>query len=494
MSISFNQTQSNLRVPFIAVEFDNTRASQGPALLAYKALLIGQKTASGTATADTLTRITSADQAATLAGRGSQAARMARAWFANNKSTEVWIGVLADNGSGVAAAATLTVVGTATASGTLYLYVGGQRVTIGVTAGDTEDDVAAAIAAAFPSTSDYPVTGAVGGEGSEHIVTLTNRNKGTAGNDCDVRFNYQDGEKFPAGVGVEVVAMSSGATNPSLAGIIAAMGDTWFNIIAHPYTDATSLTALETELSSRFKPPRMIDGLAITSAAGTQSALGTIGDSRNSPHSCIVAQPGKKPLTPPAEFAAAVAGVVAFEGARDPALPFQTLEISGVLPPAEADRFTFQEQNLELYDGISTTRVAAGGVVQIDRLITTYQTNAAGAADTSFLDATTMLTLAYLRFSFRNGLLQQFPRCKLANDDARFGPGQVVMTPSRGRGYALTWFRQMESLGLVEGFAQFKQDLLVERNAQDPNRLDWLISPDIINQFIVGAAKVQFLL
>ncbi len=34
---------SGLRVPFNAVEFDNSQAQQGPALLAYRALLIGQK-------------------------------------------------------------------------------------------------------------------------------------------------------------------------------------------------------------------------------------------------------------------------------------------------------------------------------------------------------------------------------------------------------------------------------------------------------------------
>jgi hypothetical protein len=39
----------------------------------------------------------------------------------------------------------------------------------------------------------------------------------------------------------------------------------------------------------------------------------------------------------------------------------------------------------------------------------------------------------------------------------------------------------MEELGLVENFDQFKTDLVVERNASDPNRLDFLLPPDIIN-------------
>lgn len=57
----------------------------------------------------------------------------------------------------------------------------------------------------------------------------------------------------------------------------------------------------------------------------------------------------------------------------------------------------------------------------------------------------------------------------------------------------MAWFREMEELGLVEGFDQFKRDLVVERNVSDPNRLDFLLPPDLINQLIVTAVKFQFL-
>ena len=67
------------------------------------------------------------------------------------------------------------------------------------------------------------------------------------------------------------------------------MGDQWFHIIAHPYVDATSLTAIETEMSSRFGPMRMIDGVAINAKSGSQSTVSTLADARNSPHSCILA-------------------------------------------------------------------------------------------------------------------------------------------------------------------------------------------------------------
>ena len=49
-------------------------------------------------------------------------------------------------------------------------------------------------------------------------------------------------------------------------------------------------------------------------------------------------------------------------------------------------------------------------------------------------------------------------------------------------------------MGLVENAEQFKRDLICERNATDPNRLDWLLSPDLVNNFMVGGVKIAFLL
>jgi phage tail sheath gpL-like len=488
MTIPFASTPSNLRVPFVAAEFDSSRAQQGPAQMPYRALIIGQKIAAGSGTANTIAKVSSADQVSALAGRGSMLHRMAKAWFQNNRFTEVYIGILADNGAGVAATGTITITGPATAAGTIGLYIAGELIQCAVANGDIQNTIATNLAAAINANADLPVTAAAG----TNVVTLTHRHKGAVSNDVDVRVNYQDGEKTPAGLTLAIVAMASGATNPVLTTLIASLGDTWFHVIAHPYTDATSLTALETELASRFGPMRMIDGLAFTSAVGTQGQLGSLGDGRNSPHSCICAQPGKNPLTPPCEYGAGLAAVVAYYAAQDPARPFQTLPVTGAKPPAEGDLFTLQERNLELYDGISTSKVASGGVVQIERLVTTSQTNAAGSPDTSYLDATTMLTLMYLRYSWRVRIASKYPRHKLAADGTRFGAGQPVVTPKLMKAEAVSWFREMEELGLVEGFDQFKRDLVVERNAQDPNRIDVLLPPDIINQLVVTATNVQF--
>lgn len=492
MTISFNSIPSNLRAPIQAVEFDSSKAQQGPALLAYKAILIGQKLSAGTGVADTIVRCTSVEQAIVIGGRGSIIHREAIAWFANNKSTETWIGVLADNGGGVAATGTIVVSGPATASGTIALYLGGERITVAVAKDDISTAIATAIGAAINANLDIPVTAGV----ASSTVTLTFRHKGLPGNSYDVRYNFRDGDALPTGVGLTITAMGgviAGTTNPVLTTLIAAMADLWFHVWVHPYTDATTLTAIEAELATRNGPMVQKQAVAFTSAVGSFSTLAALGVGRNSPHSTIWAQTGQVPLMPPMEFAAEVAGQIAIAGAADPARPFQTLALSRALAAPETDQWSYDERNLFLFTGISTTKRVVGGGVQIERAITTYETSPSGATDTAYLDVTTLLTLMYLRYSWKTRIQTKYPRHKLANDGTRFGSGQAVITPLQGKAEACMWFREMEELGLVENFPQFKRDLVCNRNA-DPSRLDWLMAPDLINGFIVGASQIQFLL
>lgn len=488
MTISFNQIPSNIRVPFLYAEFDNSNAIQGANLQVYRALVLGMKLSSGTATANVPVRVTSATQAKTLFGAGSQLAHMFEKWFKNNSSTEAWAIPQAENGAGVAATSTLTITGPATAAGAINLYVGGRKLSIAVASGDSANTIASSIVSAITAASDYPVSASA----STNVVTLTYKHKGLVGNEIDVRLNYFEGEALPAGVGVAIVAFASGTLNPDLSAAISAMGDVQYHVIASGYVDAASLTDLEAELVDRFGPIRMIEGMLFAAKNVGHSSLLTFGDGRNSPHVSVVGV--YKYPTAPYEIAAAIAGVAALQGALDPARPMQTLALSDIKGPAPAERFIWSERNLLLFDGISTLNVDAGGVVRIERLITMYQVNPANAPDPSYLDVETLLTLSYLRFDFRTYMLLKYPRHKLADDGTRYGAGQAVITPKVGKAEAVAKFRQWEELGLVENFNQFKEQLIVERNTGDVNRLDFMLPPDLINQLRVMGVKFGFLL
>lgn len=479
---------NDLRVPFLYVEFDSSRAFQGPSILKYKVLLMGQRLSTGIRPELQIDKVTSYDQATKLYGAGSQLARMFKHFFTNNRISDVYGCSLDDAGAGVAATGSFVIGGAATAQGTLVVYINGERIPIAVASGDTANTVGAALETAINADTGRPVTGS----NAAGTVTITAKNKGESGNDMDLRANYYSGEELPDGITLSINAMSGGANNPTLSSIIAILGDEWYNVMCAPYYDATNLSAIETELADRFGPLRMIDGMYISSRKGTVGTLSSWGGGRNSKH--VIVMHSQKICGWSAEFASALAGQAAKEAQADPARPFQTLELVGMLPPAIAERFTLAENNSLLYDGISTFYVDTGGKVRIQRLITMYQTNALGAEDIAYLDANTLFTLMYLRYDFRNQILTRYPRAKLADDGVQVGPGQQVMTPKLGKSEAINIFRGWETLGLVENIDQFKNDLTCIRSITDPNRLEWVLPPDLINQFRVGAATIQFLL
>lgn len=488
MAISFNTIPGpgTLRRPGVYSEVDNSRAVRGPQPVTYRRLLLGQKLSVGTAAALSLVRVTSAAQADTLFGKGSMLAGMVRAALQVDTYTELQCMPMEDNGAGVAATGTIVVTGPATASGTINLLVAGRTVDVGVVSGDASTAIATAIAAAITANTDLPVTASA----ATSTVTVTARNKGEAGNSIDVRANYYTGQALPAGVGLTINAMTGGTGNPDVATALAAIGGEWFQTWAFPYTDTSNLTKLKTELASRFAWDREIEAHAFCAARGTQGTLATLGASHNSQHLTIV-MANNEPM-PAYEKAAETMAIAAQYGAIDPALPIQNLAYSWCLPPAAKDRLTNQERNLLLFSGIATTKVDAGGSMLAERLVTTYRTNAAGANDTSYLDVETLLTLMYIRHDWRDYILRKYPRHKLADDGTRYGIGQAVVTPVVMKAEAIAKFREWEEIGLVENIDDFKANLIAERNVSDPNRLDVLLPPDLVNQLRIVGNQIQF--
>lgn len=484
--ISFASIPVGIRTPGQYVEFDHTRAMRGLPVIAHRILLIGQRLPSGKVAAGTVTRVLSTGQAEEAFGRGSMLAHMVAALRNVNRETEAFAIALDDAAASTPASGAFAFTGVAEAAGTLALYIGGTRVSVRVTPDMTDSAVAAAVRAAINADDALPVT-ASAGEGAECVLTL--RNKGAFGNSLDLRVNYAFGDETPAGLEVTVRPMAGGSLNPDIATAIAAIGDDQYHTIVVPYTDPDNLDAIEAELARRWGPMIQREGHAFVGAAGTVGALTTLGSSRNSPFVTLIGT-GKSP-TPPWIWAAVVAGVDAKE--PDPARPRQTLPLPGCLPPVEADRFTREERDILLHEGVSTYLVDSGGLSRIERLITTYQTNASGDPDESYLDIETLRTLAYFRASMRQRIAAKFPRHKLANDGTAFAPGQAVVTPSMIRAELLHLFREWEAAALAEGFEQFKRELIVERNASDPNRVDALTAPDTVNQFRVFAALIQFI-
>jgi phage tail sheath gpL-like len=354
---SFTQIPSGILTPFIAIEFNGVKSSTGASVKARRLLVTGQRLTGGTIPALQAKQVTDANTAAVYFGKGSQLHRMLQASFKENTFTETWAIALDDLVGGTQATGTLQVTGPATGAGTLAVYIGGRKISVGVASGASANTIAAALKAAIDLLDELLVTAAV----VTDTVTLTARHKGLGGNDIDLRTNYAPEDLFPAGVGLTITAMSGGAGNPDVDSLWPVLGEEQYDEIAVAWNDQTTLNKLETELESRWGPMRAIEGMAFVGARLTLANALTLGDANETKkHVTLLDQ--EKSLVLPEEIAAAYAARASLVLGPDPAQPLQTSALTSLLAPAVVDRFNQAEQQQLLAKGIATYTVDGGGV------------------------------------------------------------------------------------------------------------------------------------
>ncbi len=516
-TIPFSEIPANNLVPIFAVEINNERASKsGP--MPWKNLLIGQAVgAIDGSTPDAekkwrpsadntgkLVRIMEGDQADSLFGRGSQIALMAKNFLKNAPYMELYCLALADApaGSGQSADAgkatkTLTFAGPATESGSLYLNIAGQAVTVTVIDTDTAATIAGNVKAKIDSLVDLPVVATV----ASNVVTLTAKNKGAAGNDLAVFLNFNEGEKTPAGVSItefastDVIKLAggSGDTEFTAENVGNLIEGTWFNAIAINQGDNTNtgnVAYIKEKLDERWTAMKQQTGVLFYCVGGDMTAEITAGNARNSQVLCLPGLPDSP--TAPCNIASAVMGACAASALNDPALPLSNVAVKGVVAPKRAKRLGVTSRNAILEAGVAALFVGDDGTVYLNRTVTTYKYKANGASDISYRQLETVFTLSFLRWDWNNYLSGKYPRAKLAADGDEFGPGQIVMTPKKGMSELLTRYQDWMKMGLVQNFDLFKQNVVVELDPNDPNALLFLAPANLIKQFFISKTLLQF--
>jgi len=489
-TIPFRVIPQNYRLPGALFELDNSQANTGATT--QRALVIGQITAAGNATPNIPIICGGIGDAQAAGGPHSMLANMVAKYRLNDSFGELWILPIADAAGATAAAGEVTFMAPPSANGTLSLYVAGNLVTVPVTAGQAVADVATAVAAAINAVSGIPVTAA----SAAGVVTLTAVNKGQCGNEIDIRFNYRGttgGEVLPAGMAYTITAMMGGATNPTLTTALANLGTTSFDFIVNPYNDAASLDAVKALLNDqngRWSYLEQLYGHSFGGFSGTYSQSTTLGNARNNQHETIL--PADSSPTPSWIWAAALAGQAAVSVRADPGVPLQSLPLNGVLPPAVEKRWQPSIRNSLLFDGMSTFTVANDGTVMTENIITTYQTNAQGVDDDSYLEVETMYQLVLEIRTLLAMLSSKYARCKLADDGSRPAAGSNLVTPSTIASDIIALYNERVDAGFVQGKAAFAAALVVRKNTVTPNRVDILWPGVPVNQMRTFATLVQF--
>ncbi|MBC2655093.1 phage tail sheath subtilisin-like domain-containing protein [Pseudomonas sp. MSSRFD41] len=489
--ISFNNIPADIRVPLFYAEVDNSMAntSGGGAL---RRLIVGQVNEGVTSPeVGRLVLVTRPADVLDIGGAGSMLAAMYNQHRAIDVAGEVWCLPLTVT-EGAAAKGTVTVTGTASAPGLVNLYIAGQRVRTNVAASMSAEAVATAIAARVNESIDLPVTATAAGA----VVNLVAKFKGDLGNDIRVELNRlgrASGEETPPGLTLVAGVMTGGLGAPDMAAALAALGDEPFEFICQPWSDTTTLDAWKTTMddtAGRWSWAKQLYGHVYSAKRGSVGELVAAGRARNDQHMTLHGFERGLPQ-PVWEVAAQYAARTAVFISADPGRPTQTGALSGIDPAPASERFTLTERQSLLSYGIATAYYE-GGSYRIQRAVTTYQRNAYGQADTSYLDSEPLHQSAHVIRNLQGRITSKYGRHKLANDGTPFGDGQAIVTPLVIRGELVAAYGELERAGLVENMELFKQHLIVERDAKDPNRIAVLFPPDLVNQLRVLALSYQF--
>lgn len=491
MSVAFQNIPANLRVPLFYAEVN---AGQSPYSGPSRTLLIGQKLSGGSATVN-VPIILSGDPTL-LMGAGSMMTEMAIWARQNHPFGEIWMLPLADPG-GAAQTHTITVgVGILGSSGTVSVYIGGEKVSIGVAPADTNANVATNLSAAinlgyykFGRQLSFPVIASV----ASNVVTLTARHVGALPAKQSILKDLV-GDEGLLQTYLTIAAGTAGTGVPALGTGLAALGDQEFDFICSPYADTTSLDVIKDFLggtSGRWSPIQQIYGHYLTVMFDTFANLAAFGTGRNDPNVSVmgVVDSPSSPWRWAAAYGARIAADKNLGGELDQAyrisMPVQTLDLVGIKPPqSRVNWFNITQRNTLYQDGIAGFKVQSDGTVMLDRVVTTYQLNAYSQPDITWLDIETRLQMIYFVRYMRQRITQDYGRCALADDNPSGNPG--IVTAKILKAAVIHVYTELEGGGLVENSNAFAQAVVIERSS-DPDRVNAYVPVDVVNQFRVFA-------
>src|SRR6185295_13001440 len=333
-------------------EFNTTLAARGLPANVQEVLIIGQKTSSGSIAEAVPTKIFSEADAILYSGNGSMVHRMVKAAYLANPNLSLSIVNLSDGGSGVAATGTFTITGPATSAGLLTVYIGNEVVTVAIASGDANTAVATALNAAIGYLPGLPVSGGV----SSGVVTVTAKNKGTVGNQIALAYTCT-----ATGIGVTVVAMASGATDPTLQTALTAVYAKRYHIIISPYNNLTSdlstlatysgspVATLKTHVDAVSGATEMRRSRAVIAQNGSLSLTTTLAGNVNDGRIVLAYLRGTR--NTPCEVAAAFGATWATMD--DPSQQLDFKAVKGLHAPLVTTRFSKSEQETLLSGGVT---------------------------------------------------------------------------------------------------------------------------------------------
>lgn len=279
---------ANYPNPGVYPEIDFAQGPSGPAPGPRNILVLGNKTASGTATAetvvygpDTQTPCQTENDVISLFGAGSHHHR-ALLRIAKVMGTKAPIGIyyLAVAASaGAAATSTITVTGAATTNGNVRVWVVDDFVDTPVNNGDAQNTIATNIAASINTKTRWPVTAAA----ATNVVTITAKIAGLEGNWIKTQALITPSNITTTVSGTTNSFMAGGTTADNVSNALATiLPSRYYYILCHD-SDATNSGKVLTQVNNQALPTTNLRQRVFYGSADTLANQITLATGNNAP-------------------------------------------------------------------------------------------------------------------------------------------------------------------------------------------------------------------
>jgi phage tail sheath gpL-like len=290
-SIILNGLAASYPLPGVFLQLDFAQGPVGGSGSQRAAVLIGNKTASGSATVetviygpDTQTPCQTENDVINLFGAGSQLHRAYLRWTAVNKVTSLYFVAIAAS-AGAAATLGETIATTATANGNHRTWCVDQFVDTAINNGDTATTIAANIVLSVNSQTRWPVTA----NNAAGVITYTAKNTGPEGN--WIRMQALITSSGTIGTTTTLTAntfLSGGATADINTNALATILPAKYYTIVSCDSDSTNLGRIVTQVTNNAQPTTGIRQYGIGGSMDTLANTITVATALNSPRAELV--------------------------------------------------------------------------------------------------------------------------------------------------------------------------------------------------------------
>lgn len=311
-------------------------------------------------------------------GFGFPAHLAARQVLRKSGIVPVFVFPIDEAGAAVAGDGSILVVADtgSSSSGTISLYIAGQRIPVTIANGTAAVDIQIAISAAINAVTNTPVVATVDGA-EEDQSNIVSKYKGLIANDITIAINLTEAEKdaTPGGVSFTITDLSSGAGTSVVTSALSNMGDDWYTYIVNTFgSEAVTMAAFATHneddrwdtLVNKFYRAfyGSVDNLATITAITDALTL----DRTNG----AITSPGGYML--PLELAALAVGGMAARNQNNPPQPYTGLLLDGLVPALTTSgtgQWTYLQRDAAVKAGCSTT-IVEDGVIKLEDIVMHY--------------------------------------------------------------------------------------------------------------------------